>query len=546
MVKLRNYQKPAVEHCLNMLEERGNSLLVASTGSGKTYMFAYISGMALKNGLRGKKDLKCLFLVHRDEINEQNRNAFRNMHPTIQTSVFKGGLKFCTRATFGMVQTVAKVYDKLPRFDIIVGDEFHRGLAQSYMNIINQQKKLAEEEGKPLYLLGVTATPSRSDEQSLFTLFDNFYQISMKELIETKALVKPVFLDMTPETDTDNGITGISDGEYANLVIEAIHKALSVGRKKIIVFCPNHKRIGEIKNYLKEVEPKVSLSFLEESMSDSARKEEIIRFARDENEKSILFNVDICTEGFDYQPTDCVILARRIGEKTKGLFIQMVGRAMRGIDPTRFKCQKKDAFIIDLGGNIQRFGDLTPVITKESKKKGLNEKGLTLQDILGEDYESVVGYAKENKEEKEKIGRIVGKSEILKELYAEDNPFIETVETPDGEIARVAYHKKVGFVEYKGTIYTTKDSKNWKEVKESDETTIKDVWEFLKISFPSERDKRPVSNVMYSLIGTDYSLVGLDWYRGECIIALKSFFTFFYKKDKKVLTKTNESAKLDS
>ena len=117
MITLRPYQDNAVNHAVSMLHERGNSLIVAGTGAGKTIMMA----SAIGNFFRGfrsvnKRSPHVLVLVHRKEIHNQNRSKFELVNPDIATSEItptrKSGNGY---VHFGMVQTVANIMPELTK-----------------------------------------------------------------------------------------------------------------------------------------------------------------------------------------------------------------------------------------------------------------------------------------------------------------------------------------------------------------------------------------------------------------------------------------------
>ncbi|MCD8302570.1 MAG: DUF3820 family protein [Prevotellaceae bacterium] len=62
----------------------------------------------------------------------------------------------------------------------------------------------------------------------------------------------------------------------------------------------------------------------------------------------VLFNVRVLSTGFDYTGIDCIILG--ISMTSIALYYQIIGRATR-IDPA-----KRDALVVDIGGNVERFG----------------------------------------------------------------------------------------------------------------------------------------------------------------------------------------------
>lgn len=87
-------------------------------------------------------------------------------------------------------------------------------------------------------------------------------------------------------------------------------------------------------------------------MDKRERASIIERFRK--GEIRVIFNVRVLSTGFDYTGIDCIVLG--VSTASIALYYQIIGRATR-IDP-----QKKDARIVDLGGNVQRFGrveDLT-------------------------------------------------------------------------------------------------------------------------------------------------------------------------------------------
>ena len=68
------------------------------------------------------------------------------------------------------------------RFDYIIIDEVHRAGAESYLRLINHFK--------PKFLLGLTATPERTDGFNVFELFDYHvpYEIRLQDALRSKML----------------------------------------------------------------------------------------------------------------------------------------------------------------------------------------------------------------------------------------------------------------------------------------------------------------------------------------------------------------------
>ena len=154
--------------------------------SGKTIMLSAVVGEKLRGSAA-----KAAVLAHRDELTDQNRSKFHRVAPGITTSVVDAGEKsWAGQATFAMVPTLTRGanLDAMPALDLLVIDEAHHAVADSYRRIIDRALHL-----NPLCrIYGVTATPNRGDRKGLRPIFSNVAdQIRIGELIRTGHLVPP-------------------------------------------------------------------------------------------------------------------------------------------------------------------------------------------------------------------------------------------------------------------------------------------------------------------------------------------------------------------
>ena len=253
MIKLRPYQDKAVSFAVDNLFTAKNSLIVAGTGAGKTIMLSE-SIRRFTTAYKSKFDRypHTLVLVHRNEIHNQNLKKFQMVAPSIATSEIVSTRKSLHGLVhFGMVQTVMNIIEDLPAFDLIVVDEAHHSMASSYLNIINKNKDRSENT----YILGVSATPNRGDKVPLIDLFDNFYQITTKFLIDSHYLVRPKFIDLTPKFGQELGHIAknvdwekLESLEFINKLVDDYLANKEPG--KSIIFAPNHKICQLIKNAL--------------------------------------------------------------------------------------------------------------------------------------------------------------------------------------------------------------------------------------------------------------------------------------------------------
>lgn len=400
-IKLRPYQEDAVAHALHHLSERGNSLIVAGTGAGKTIMMAAAIGRFIKGFVaEHKKKPHVLVLVHRTEIHSQNHDKFSMVCPEVATSEITAERKSLHgNVHFGMVQTVHNLLPELTRgncfFDLIVIDEAHHSAASTYENIIEWNRTEKPESA----LLGVTATPNRGDELPLIHLFDNFYQITSRFLIESHYLVRPEFLDLSPVFDLEDGKQEKGhlsknckdDIEGKELLDKLIDDYLRVKLPgKTVIFAPDHGFCQRIFDRLKELGR--NPAYLALGLDDVTRKAEVNRFETDEGCEELI-NVDIATEGYDYPPLRNLVDFDTNG--THGQWVQKVGRVLRLSEGKHTCC------VIDFGGNVELYPDgVETDVLLEGAVKAETGKCLTERDFFkGNDGEKTTATVSHQAEE---------------------------------------------------------------------------------------------------------------------------------------------------
>jgi HKD family nuclease len=153
---------------ISLARQQGHhrNLLVAATGTGKTVMAA-VDYARLRDQI---PRARLLFVAHREEILDQSMATFRyamkdasfgekwvgKSHPKEFQHVF---------ASIQMLNSYDVTNLQVDHFDVVIIDEFHHAAAASYVRLLNHVQ--------PVELLGLTATPERSDGLSIFDWFDN-------------------------------------------------------------------------------------------------------------------------------------------------------------------------------------------------------------------------------------------------------------------------------------------------------------------------------------------------------------------------------------
>ena len=366
---LRPRQKTFVDRSVQALEDHGNSLGVAPTGAGKTIMLSGVVGKML-----GGTEAKAAVLAHRDELTAQNVLKFAKVNQKISTSIVDARSKsWRGQATFAMVPTLARQsnLDHIPALDLLVIDEAHHVAADSYRRIIDK----AYERNPDLRVFGVTATPNRGDKKGLRPVFSNVAdQITLGELITSGHLVPPrtFVIDVGTQEALKSVRKTVDDFDMKAVdaimnkapITDAVirHWKEKAGDRQTVVFCST---VDHAKNVTEAfVSAGVEAATVYGEMGTAERRSVLRSF--EQGEIQVIVNVAVLTEGWDHQPTSCVILLRP--SSYKSTMIQMVGRGLRTVDPNAFPgILKTDCIVLDFGTSTLLHGCLEQDVNLDGK-----------------------------------------------------------------------------------------------------------------------------------------------------------------------------------
>ena len=357
---LRPRQKTFVERSVNALDEHGNTLGVAPTGAGKTIMLSGVVGQML-----GDNDAKAGVLAHRDELTAQNVLKFAKVNPAISTSIIDARTKsWRGRTTFAMVPTLARKanLDAMPALDLLVIDEAHHVAADSYRRIIDH----AQDRNPDVKVFGVTATPNRGDKKGLRPVFSNVAdQISIGELIASGHLVPPrtFVIDVGAQEALQSVSKTIDDFDMKAVdaimnkapITDAVirHWQEKAGDRQTVVFCSTVDHARNVRDAFTAAG--ISAGMIYGDMDTGERRSALLAY--ENGDVQVIINVAVLTEGWDHQPTSCIILLRP--SSYKSTMIQMVGRGLRTVDPNEFPgVVKTDCIVLDFGTSTLLHGCL--------------------------------------------------------------------------------------------------------------------------------------------------------------------------------------------
>ncbi|MBU3101693.1 MULTISPECIES: DUF3427 domain-containing protein [Clostridium] len=318
------------------------ALLISATGTGKTYLSAF--------DIRNFNPTRALFIIHREQIAKQALNSFKNVFgDTKSMGILSGNSKDIDKDfIFSTVQTLSKdeVLLSFPKneFDYIVIDEVHKAGAISYQKIVDYFE--------PKFLLGMTATPERSDDFDIFKMFDHnvAYEIRLQQALEEDLLCPFHYFGITDISIDGNGLDDTTDFKYLvddQRVNHIINKISFYGycgdRVKGLIFCSDKKEAKELS--IKFNKCGLKTLALTGDNTQLERETAIERLEQDEltNCLDYIFTVDIFNEGIDIPSVNQVVMLR--ATKSAIIFIQQLGRGLRKHNYKEF------VVIIDFVGN---------------------------------------------------------------------------------------------------------------------------------------------------------------------------------------------------
>lgn len=368
-MRLRPRQKLFVERSLAALTSRSNTLGIAPTGAGKTIMLSAVTGESL-----GDSDAKACVLAHRDELTAQNREKFARVNPAITTSVLDAATKsWGGQVTFAMVPTLTRDRNlaAMPKLDLLVIDEAHHAVADSYRRIIDRVR----DANPDARIFGVTATPNRGDKKGLRAVFDNVAdQVRLGELIASGHLVPPrtFVIDVGVQDKLKAVRKTVSDFDMAEvaeimdrapITDEVIrHWQEKAAGRPTVVFCSTVAHADHVAEAFNAAG--IPTGLIHGDLPAEARRSILAAFAT--GEIRVITNVAVLTEGWDHPPTSCVVLLRP--SSYKSTMIQMVGRGLRTVDPAEHPgVVKTDCVVLDFGTSSLTHGTLEQDVDLDGK-----------------------------------------------------------------------------------------------------------------------------------------------------------------------------------
>lgn len=422
-MELRKYQQESI----NSIQEEWNNgrkrtLLVLPTGCGKTVVFTKLAEEMVKQGKR------VLILAHRTELLEQASDKLFKI-TGLKTALEKAdstAIGSWCRVSVGSVQTLQrdKRLNQFPKdyWDVIIVDEAHHILSDGYMKVM----KYFDVAN----VLGVTATPDRSDMRNLGSYFDSLaYEYSLVQAIKEgylskiKALTIPLSLDLSNVSMSAGDFKASDVGTALDPYLEQIADEMvkQCADRKTVVFLPLVKTSQKFRDILNAKGFRAA-----EVNGESKDRAEILEdFEKDRY--NVLCNSMLLTEGWDCPSVDCVVVLRPT--KVRALYSQMVGRG------TRLHPGKEELLLLDFLWHTERHELCrpahliceTPEVAQKMVENMEEQTGVTLdlEDMEVKAAEDVVAQreealAKQLEEMRKRKRKLVDPLQFEMSIHAED------------------------------------------------------------------------------------------------------------------------------
>jgi superfamily II DNA or RNA helicase/HKD family nuclease/SOS-response transcriptional repressor LexA len=330
-----------------LAETRNNGyrrgLVVLATGLGKTWLAAFD---AVRMGAR-----RILFVAHREEILNQAASTFIRILPGKRVGYFTGRSRDGdVDVLCASVQTLGKA-SHLERFapqhfDYIVVDEFHHAAAATYRRLL--------AHFAPSFMLGLTATPDRTDQSDILSLCDDnlVFGCPLFEGISSGLLAPFHYYGIHDESVDYKEVpwrNGRFDPEELSNKLATLARARHAltqwrakAQKRTLAFCVSTRHADYMAAHFTRAGVSAASVYAGSELGRAQALEKL-----EDGSLQVVFSVDLFNEGVDLPSIDTVLMLRPT--ESKILFLQQLGRGLRRHEG------KQQLVVLDFIGNHQAF-----------------------------------------------------------------------------------------------------------------------------------------------------------------------------------------------
>ncbi len=353
----------------------GRALVVSAAGSGKTFLAAFD---ALNFNPK-----RLLYIVHEGSILRKSMETFTEVFGAdVTIGEYSGESKdidadFVFSTNISMAKSL-ELFDK-KEFDYIIIDECHRAAADTYKKIISYFE--------PDFLLGLTATPERMDNQDVFELFDKNvpYELRLRDAIINDLIVPFKYYGIRDElvdynltkSEERKLVAQIATPEHCDFITDQIEAHKPNGKLKALAFCRN---VTHARMMCEALSESYHTAYLTGRNDIGERIRAYNDLQNDSSDLEILFTVDILNEGVDIPGVNMVLFLRPTESST--IFIQQLGRGLRKYENKHF------VTVLDfIGNSYKRSVQIAFALSSLSKNFVLEKK--LMASLVKDDFRAL-------------------------------------------------------------------------------------------------------------------------------------------------------------
>ncbi len=362
-IKPRKYQQAVIDD-INARAAGGQRrfLVEMATGLGKTYTAAHL----IKTRLAVTADVRprVLFLAHHVELLLQAVTSFKNVLGVgnhTYSACFDGAAPEDTDFIFASFDTMHIHLHQLAdhHFDVVIVDEAHHAPARTYARVI--------DHFAPQLLVGLTATPVRSDEQDVLARFGgdagHVGRYDLSWALRHHKLAFPrysVLLDDLDQTAIDELRLGLAlddidrrlflhkkNEEVIKIILRTIEDR-KLAEPRVIVFCRSIRHMKQLLPYF----PAGTATLVHSKMTGEQRRSNIRAFR--EGRHRFILACDLFNEGIDIPETNVLVFLRFTGSRT--VWLQQLGRGLRRTGT------KEVVDVLDFVGSLDRLYEIRRLV----------------------------------------------------------------------------------------------------------------------------------------------------------------------------------------
>lgn len=308
---------------------RWRNLVVMATGTGKTV----VAALDYRRLRREKAVDSLLFVAHQEQILRQSLATFRQVmgDGSFGETLVGGREPQRWRHVFASIQSLHRREIAPEAYDMVIVDEFHHAEAPTYGRLL--------ERLRPRVLLGLTATPDRSDGGDVRRWFDGHAAVELHlwEALERQLLAPFQYFGLHDDVDLSQlrwkrgqgydptELDGVYTGNHvrARMVLRAVRDTVDVGRMRALGFCVSIGHAEFMADWFtKHGVPSAAIT----ARVDAPGRRALLKDFRDGTLR-VLFTVDLFNEGVDLPMVDTILMLRPTESAT--IFLQQLGRGLR-------------------------------------------------------------------------------------------------------------------------------------------------------------------------------------------------------------------------